>query len=32
MPRLDLALAGGIAAVPSVSDMIPLKRQLGGEL
>ena len=27
---LDLALAVGIVAVPSVSDMVPLKRQLGG--
>jgi hypothetical protein len=27
---LDLALAAGMAAVPTVSDMIPLKRQLGG--
>lgn len=26
----DLALAGGIAAVPTVSDMVPLKRQFGG--
>ena len=27
---LDLALAGGIAAVPTVSDMVPLKRQFRG--
>lgn len=27
---LDLALAAGVAAVPSVSDMVPVQRQLGG--
>jgi hypothetical protein len=27
---LDLALAAGMAAVPTVSDMVPLKRQFGG--
>ncbi|MGA5823987.1 hypothetical protein ACPC54_39845 [Kitasatospora sp. NPDC094028] len=29
---LDLLLAAGIAAVPSVSDMVPVRRQLGGRL
>jgi hypothetical protein len=29
---LDMALAGATAAVPSVSDMVPLKRQLGGTM
>jgi hypothetical protein len=29
---LDMALAAGIAAVPSVSGMVPLQRQLGGVL
>ena len=27
---LDMALAGATAAIPTVSDMVPLKRQLGG--
>jgi hypothetical protein len=27
---LDLALAATIVAVPTVSDMVPLKRQFGG--
>lgn len=29
---LDMALAAATAAVPSVSDMIPVKRQLGGAM
>jgi len=29
---LDMALAAGVAAVPSVSGMVPLQRQLGGVL
>jgi Na+/H+ antiporter NhaA len=29
---LDMALAAGFAAVPSVSGMVPLQRQLGGAL
>ncbi|AOP48608.1 hypothetical protein [Streptomyces lydicus] len=29
---LDLALAAGTAAVPTVSDMVPARRQLGGQV
>jgi hypothetical protein len=29
---LDMGLAGATAAIPSVSDMVPLKRQLGGAM
>jgi hypothetical protein len=29
---LDMALAVGSAAIPTVSDMVPLQRQLGGPL
>ena len=29
---LDMALAAGVAAVPSISGMVPLQRQLGGVL